>query len=123
MNSSYSPRANGRGKPEGELRLEHLVQVRSLDAGRRLGEVPESLADELVRQHLCTEKLAVNGRRQYLRLLVPDGELPAESSIASLITTRHVRGQRTAGSEHGVDYYEHRYPDSVAITDRTSRKR
>jgi hypothetical protein len=54
MNSSYSPRAKGRGKPEGEPRLEHLVQVRSLDARRRLGEVSETVADELVRGDLCT---------------------------------------------------------------------
>jgi hypothetical protein len=122
MNDSYSPRAKGRGRPEGEPRPEHLVQVRSLDALRRLGEVSEADADELVRRHLCTEKLTVSGRRQYLRLLIPEDELPAGSSIASLITIRHLQGQRTPGSEWGVDYYEHRHSGSVAITDRTRRK-
>ena len=122
MSSSNSPRAIGRGKPEGEPRLELPVQVRSLDARRRLGQVSETVADELVRQCFCTEKRSACGGRQYLRLLVPENELPAGSSIASLITTRHVQGQRTPGSERGVDYYEHRFPDSVAITDRTRHK-
>lgn len=98
------------------------MQVRSLDAQRRLGKVLEADADELVRRNLCTEKLAVNGRRQYLRLLVPEDELPRRGSIASLITVRHVQGQRNAGSERGVDYYEHRYPESVAVVDRRLRK-
>jgi len=121
MNDCPSPRAKGRGKPEGDLRPERIVQVRSLDARRRLGEVSEDLADELVRRCFCTEKLTAGGRRQYLRLLIPEAELPAKSSIASLITTRHVQGQGNRKSDRGVDYYEHRYPDSVAITDRTHR--
>jgi hypothetical protein len=122
MNRHDSLRAKGRGKPEGEPRLERLVQVRSLDAQRRLGEVSETVADELVRRHLCTEKLTRSGRRQYLRLLIPEDDLPVGSSTASLITTRHVQGQRTPGLECGIDYYEHRYPDSVVVTDRTRRK-
>lgn len=107
MTSDHAPRAKGRGKPEGEPRL---VDVRSLDARRRLGEVSEADADELVRRCLCTEKLTVSGRRQYLRLLVPENDLPVERSKASLITTKHVQGQPTPGSQCGVDYYEHRFP-------------
>ena len=122
MNYSQSPRAEGRGKPEVDLCREGVVQIRSVDARRRLGEVSETLANELVRRCLCAEKLTVSGRRQYLRLLVPEDELPAQRSIASLVTTRHVQGQRIPGSEHGVDYHEHRYPDSVAITDGKRRE-
>jgi len=122
MNSSYPPRGNGRGKPEGEPHLRRSVQVRSFDAQGRFGEVSEALADELVRRHLCIEKLTAGGRRQYLRLVVPEDELPVRQSIASLLTTRHVQGQRIPGADHGPDYYEHRYPDSVAITDRSRRK-
>jgi hypothetical protein len=122
MNRHDSLRAKGRGKPEGEPRLERLVQVRSLDAQRRLGEVSKTVADELIRRHLCTEKLTRSGRRQYLRLLIAEDELPRERSIASLVTTRHVQGQRTPGLERGIDYYEHRYPDSVGVTDRRRPK-
>jgi hypothetical protein len=122
MSTPDSPRAKGRGKPEGELRLDRLVQVRSLDARRLLGEVSERDADELVRRSLCTEKVTATGRRKYLRLLISEDALPAQSSIASLYTVRHVQGQRTLGLERGVDYFEHRYPDSVMITDRTRRK-
>jgi hypothetical protein len=62
------------------------------------------------------------GKREYLRLLIPEDELPIGSSIASLITIRHVRGQRIRGSVYGPNYYEHRFPDSVMVTDRTPRK-
>jgi hypothetical protein len=99
-----------------------LVQVRSFDARRLIGEVSEAEADELVRLGLCIEKLTTGGRRQYLRLVVPVDELPVRPSSASLITTRHVQGQRIPGADYGPDYYEHRYPDSVAITDRSRRK-
>ena len=95
MNDCPSPQAVGRGKPEGDLRPERVVQIRSLDARRRLGEVSEGLADELVQRRLCAEKLTAGGRRQYLRLLIPEEELPAKSSIASLITIRHVQAQGT----------------------------
>jgi hypothetical protein len=122
MNKNDSPRAKSRGKPERELRPEHLVQVRSLDARRRLGEVSNAVAEELVRRRLCTEKFSGSGKRQYLRLLVSEDELPVEKSKASLMTTRHVQGQGPPGSEHGVDYYEHRFPGSVAIIDRVRRK-
>jgi hypothetical protein len=122
MNTSHSPRPKGRGRLEGEPRPEHLVQVRSLDTQRLLGKVSETQADELVRRSLCSEKLTATGRRQYLRLLVPEDELPAYASIASRVTVRHVQGQRTPGSERGVDYWEHRDPESGTITDRTRRK-
>lgn len=92
MNGSQSPRAEGRGKPEGDLCRERVVQVRSVDARRRVGEVSESQADELVRRYFCSEKLSANGKREYLRLLIPEDALPVQSSIASLITVRHVQG-------------------------------
>ena len=122
MSTPFSPRANGRGKPEGEPCLDGPVQVRSLDARRRMGEVSQSQASELVRRSLCIAKRSASGKLQYLRLLIPEEELPVRSSIASLITVRHVQGQRSPGLRRGDDYYEHRYPDSVAITDRTRRQ-
>src|SRR5438034_10391091 len=97
MNTSHSPRPKGRGRPEREPRLECLVQVRSLDGQRRLGEVSERQADELVQRYLCTEKLTATGRRQYLRLLVPEDELPAHGSIASRVTISHVQVSRLPG--------------------------
>jgi hypothetical protein len=122
MTAPNSPRGIGRGKPEGELRPERRVPVRSLDAKRHLGNVSEEEADELILRSLCTEKRAASGRRLYLRLLRPYDELPLLGSIKSLITVRHVQGPQTVRAERGVNYYEHRYPDSVAITDRMRRK-
>jgi len=119
---SNPPRGNGRGKPEGELRPERRVPVRSIDAKRLLGNVSEEEADELVLRSLCTEKRAAGGKLLYLRLLRPDDELPLRRSIRSLKTVRHVQGPQTLQSGRGADYYEHRYPDSVAVTDRTCRK-
>jgi hypothetical protein len=119
--SSKPPRVNGRGKPEEDARLTEFVQVRSLDAKRLLGRVSEEIANELVRRSFCSEKRAANGKRQFLRLLVHENELPRIGSTASLVTVKHVQGPRTARSERGADYYEHRYPESVAITDRTQR--
>ena len=60
------PRANSRGKPEGDLRVEKLVQVRSIGALRLLGKVPMQHADKLVRRSLCAEELSASGRLEYL---------------------------------------------------------
>jgi hypothetical protein len=69
------------------------------------------------------EKLTRSGKRDHLRLIIPEDELPLQASIASLVTVRHLQGQRNIKSERGVDFYEHRYPDSVGNTDRRMRKR
>jgi hypothetical protein len=102
MTAPNSPRGIGRGKPEGELRPERRVPVRSLDAKRHLGNVSEEEADELILRSLCTEKRAASGRRLYLRLLRPYDELPLLGSIKSLITVRHVQGPQTVRAERGV---------------------
>jgi hypothetical protein len=122
MSPSNSPRATGPGKPEGELRRGRTVQLRSFDAKLHLADISEEQAAELLRRGLCSEKRTVSGRCLYLRLLIREEDLPKQSSIASLITVRHVQGPQTIRSERGADYYEHRFPDSVTITDRKPRK-
>ena len=123
MSTTGSPRAKGRGTPEGELRQSGLVQVRSGDGRRLLGEVSEYVADELVRRSLCSAKLSTSGKRRYLRLLIPEDELPSLSSVASLKTIRLVKGQPNPDAERGNQYFEHRFPESAAIADRTRLKR
>ena len=117
MTTSNFPRGTGPGKPEGELRR-RPVQVRSFDATRHVGNVSEGEAVELLRLHLCCEKLSLTGKRLYLRLLIHEEDLPKRSSIASLITVRHVQGPRTIRSERGADCYEHRFPGSATSSDR-----
>jgi hypothetical protein len=122
MKTTTSPRAVGRGNREGELRPGPLVQVRSLDGKRHFADISEEQAAELLRRHICCEKFAGNGRRKYLRLLISEDDLPKASSVASLKTVRHVKGPSTIRSERGADYFEHRFPNSVAITEGTRRK-
>lgn len=121
MTTSNSPRGTCPGKPEGELRRSCPVEVRSFDARRRLGNVSEDQAGELLRLGLCCEKLTISGKRLYLRFMGPEEDMPKYASNASLITVRHVQGLRSIRSGRGDDYYEHRFPDSVTITDRKRR--
>lgn len=121
MTPPNSPRATGRGKPEGELRRDRPVQLRSFDGRLHLSDISEEQAAELLQRCLSVEKRSASGKRLYLRLLMRVEDLPKQASIASLITVRHVRGAQTARSERGANYYEHRFPDSVTITDRTRR--
>jgi hypothetical protein len=121
MTSSNSPRATGRGKPEGELRRDRPVQLRSLDGNLHLADVSEDQAAELLQRHLCLEKRTAGGRLLYLRLIC-EQDLPKKASTASLNTVRHVTGPQTLASERGSDFYEHRFPPSVVDADRIRRK-
>ncbi len=122
MTASNRPRGICPGKPEGELRRDRSVQVRSFDAKRCLAYISDQRAAELVGLHLCSEKCSVSGKRLYLRLLIRDEDMPKQASIASLITVRHVQGPRTIQSQRGANYYEHRFPDLTTTSDRTRKR-
>jgi hypothetical protein len=122
MTASNSPRATGRGKPEGEPRRDRRVQLRSIDAKLHLADISEEQAAELLRRHLCSDVRTASGKRLYLRLLISEEDLPRQPSIASLITVRHVQGPPTIQSDRGADYYEHCFPESVTIADRMRRQ-